>query len=111
MAIVLPKVSLYIVYHFISVHNKRKKMEETSEIGGLISAIAASFSFSQSNFVFFADGPFSFSPFSSSNPSPSPQSSSSSSSVQSQQSTLPQSTAGGNLELLGMVTHEQHCWV
>jgi hypothetical protein len=24
---------------------------------------------------------------------------------------LPQSTAGGNLELLGMVTHEQHCWV
>jgi hypothetical protein len=111
MAIVLPKVSLYIVYHFISVHNKRKKLEETSEIGGLISAIAASFSFSQSNFVFFADDPFSFSPFSSSNPSPSPQSSSSSSSVQSQPSTLPQSTAGGNLELLGMVTHEQHCWV
>jgi len=32
---------------------KEKKMEETSEIGGLISAIAASFSFSQSNFVFF----------------------------------------------------------
>jgi hypothetical protein len=24
---------------------------------------------------------------------------------------LPQSTTGGNLELLGMVTHEQHCWV
>jgi hypothetical protein len=24
---------------------------------------------------------------------------------------LPQSTAAGNLELLGMVTHEQHCWV
>jgi ATPase family AAA domain-containing protein 3A/B len=73
-------------------------MGKTSEIGGLISAIAASFSFSQSNFVSFADGPFSFSPFSSSNPSPSPQSSSPSSSVQSQPSTLPQSTAADNSE-------------
>jgi ATPase family AAA domain-containing protein 3A/B len=82
-------------------------MGKTSEIGGLISAITTSFPFSQSNFVSFADGPFSFSLFSSSNPSPSPQSSLSSSSVQSQPSTLPQSTTTGNLELLGMVTHEQ----
>ncbi|KAJ6887159.1 ATPase family AAA domain-containing protein 3-like [Populus alba x Populus x berolinensis] len=73
-------------------------MGKTSEIGGLISAIAASFSFSQLNFVSFADGAFSFSPFSSSNPSPSPQSSSPSSSVQSQPSTLPQSTEAGNSE-------------
>ncbi|XP_011030732.1 PREDICTED: ATPase family AAA domain-containing protein 3-like [Populus euphratica] len=73
-------------------------MGKTSEIGGLISAIAASYSFSQSNFVSFADGPFSFSPFSSSNPSPSPQSSSPSSSVQSQPSTLPHSADAGNSE-------------
>jgi ATPase family AAA domain-containing protein 3A/B len=41
---------------------------------------------------------------SSSNPSPSPQSSLPSSSVQSQPSILPQSTAAGNLELLGMAS-------
>jgi ATPase family AAA domain-containing protein 3A/B len=41
---------------------------------------------------------------SSSNPSPSPQSSLPSSSVQSQPSTLPQSTAVGNLELLEMTS-------
>jgi len=88
MATVLLKVSLYNIYHFISLHIKRKKKGKTSEIGGLISAITPFFSFSQSILVFFlADGPFSFSHFSSSNPSPSPQSSSSSSSVQSQPST------------------------
>jgi len=79
-------------------------MGKTSEMRGLISSIAASFSFFQSNFVSFANGTFSFSPFSSLNSSPSPQSSLPSSSVQSQPSTLPQSTSAGNLELLGMAS-------
>ena len=72
-------------------------MGRTSEIGGLISAVAASFSFSQSNLVSFADGPFNFSPFSSSNPSPSPPQSSSLSG-QSQPSALPPSTVAGSSE-------------
>ncbi|KAI5606050.1 hypothetical protein BDE02_01G393400 [Populus trichocarpa] len=72
-------------------------MGRTSEIGGLISAVAASFSFSQSNLVSFADGPFNFSPFSSSNPSPSPPQTSSLSD-QSQPSALPPSTVAGSGE-------------
>ncbi|XP_011038115.1 PREDICTED: ATPase family AAA domain-containing protein 3-like [Populus euphratica] len=72
-------------------------MGRTSEIGGLISAVAASFSFSQSNLVSFADGPFNFSPFSSSNPSPSPPQTSSLSG-QSQPSALPPSTVAGSGE-------------
>ncbi|PNT60203.1 hypothetical protein POPTR_001G458200v4 [Populus trichocarpa] len=72
-------------------------MGRTSEIGGLISALAASFSFSQSNLVSFADGPFNFSPFSSSNPSPSPPQTSSLSD-QSQPSALPPSTVAGSGE-------------
>ncbi|KAJ6753380.1 putative ATP-ASE [Salix purpurea] len=71
-------------------------MGRTSEIGGLISAVAASFSFSQSNLVSFADG-VNFSPFSSSNPSPSP-SQTPSLSGQSQPSTLPPSTVAGSGE-------------
>ncbi|XP_061979675.1 uncharacterized protein LOC133700107 [Populus nigra] len=72
-------------------------MGRTSEIGGLISAVAASISFSQSNLVSFADGPFNFSPFSSSNPSPSPPQTSSLSG-QSQPSALPPSTVAGSGE-------------
>ncbi|KAJ6423037.1 hypothetical protein OIU84_024045 [Salix udensis] len=73
-------------------------MGRTSEIGGLISAVAASFSFSQSNLVSFADG-VNFSPFSSSNPSPSPSPSQTPSlSGQSQPSTLPPSTVAGSGE-------------
>ncbi|KAG5255385.1 hypothetical protein OIU77_015581 [Salix suchowensis] len=71
-------------------------MGRTSEIGGLISAVAASFSFSQSNLVSFADG-VNFSPFSSSHPSPSP-SQTPSLSGQSQPSTLPPSTVAGSGE-------------
>uniref|UniRef100_A0A6N2N766 AAA+ ATPase domain-containing protein n=1 Tax=Salix viminalis TaxID=40686 RepID=A0A6N2N766_SALVM len=71
-------------------------MGRTSEIGGLISAVAASFSFSQSNLVSFADG-VNFSPFSSTNPSPSP-SQTPSLSGQSQPSTLPPSTVAGSGE-------------
>ncbi|KAJ6950776.1 ATPase family AAA domain-containing protein 3 [Populus alba x Populus x berolinensis] len=72
-------------------------MGRTSEIGGLISAVAASFSVSQSNLVSFADGPFNFSPFSSSNPSPSPPQTSSLSG-QSLPSALPPSTVAGSGE-------------
>lgn len=70
-------------------------MGKTNAIAGLVSALAASASFSQSNFVAFADGPFNFPPFSSSSPTnATPQSSSSSSSsstAQSQPSNLAQS--------------------